>query len=64
MLRLYYHNIKEIDMTYHRDFRGVLNEASQIEVKQQINGDYTLSFEYPRNGEFAREINLDFNYVV
>ena len=64
MLRLYNYDIKKIDLMWHRHFAGVLNEASQIEVKQQVNGDYILSFEYPRNGEFAKEINSRFNYAV
>lgn len=56
MLRLYKFDVTQINQQSHLDFGGVLNEAFQIEVSQQINGDWTLSFEYPKNGEIADSV--------
>ena len=65
MLRLWQNNVTKIDYTTSsRQFRGVLYEASEISVSQQINGDYTLSFKYPRNGGLAVDTYMRPNSIV
>ena len=64
MLRLYQDGVVSVETSSPRQFFGVLHEAVQICVSQQINGDYTLSFKYPKNGAYARHANFRPNSIV
>ncbi len=64
MLRLWMFCVTEMDIQQHRYFVGVLREASDISVSHQINGDRTLTFKYPKNGEYAAHVSFRPNAII
>lgn len=64
MLTLWYFDYSPNETKSPRQCAGVLYDATDVAVSQQINGDYSLSFKYPRNGELANHAYMRVNSVV
>ena len=60
MLKLWEHFVTNVSVNSSepltRLFIGVLSGASGAAVTHQINGDYTLSFKYPKGGRYAAAV--------
>lgn len=64
MLTLWYFDYSPNETKSPRNCAGVLYDATDVAVSQQINGDYSLSFKYPRNGELAEHSYMRVNSIV
>lgn len=64
MLTLWYFDTYSLEGDAPNKCAGVMYDASEVTVSQQINGDYTLSFKYPRNGELSQHKFMRVNSVI